>query len=475
MRLSEALRLGEAPRLALVGAGGKTSALFQLGFEYKEAARLRSDSTQTVILMATTHLASHQLKYADNHVFIRNHADFEGVVKNLPTGTLLLTGSMGQDNRTKGLTGEILNAVQKLAQSRNLPLFIEADGARQRPLKAPATHEPVIPGWVDEVVVVAGMSGVGKPLRPKWVHRPGFFAALSGLQSGDEITTGSVAVVLKHPEGGLRNIPSTARRTVLLNQASTPKIQAAGYRLAEELLSDYHAVVIANLTLVQNADANLFEDVSRSQVLAVHEPVAGIILAAGESTRFGQPKQVINWRGMPLVRHVALCALGAGFSPVMVISGDAADQVEAALVDLPVSVVHNPDWSLGQSASIKAGMDALPAQIAAVLFILVDQPFVSRRLMRALVESHAESLAPVIGPLIDGRRGNPVLFDRSTFSDLHKLSGDIGGRAIFSRYPVRWLEWYDQTAGIDIDTPQDYEELRLLSEIGAHSVNKAYK
>jgi CTP:molybdopterin cytidylyltransferase MocA len=79
-----------------------------------------------------------------------------------------------------------------------------------------------------------------------------------------------------------------------------------------------------------------------------------------------------------------------------------------------------------------------------------------------MIERHVESLAAIIAPLVSGQRGNPVLFDRVTFGDFQSLQGDAGGRQLFSRYQVSWLEWHDEKVLLDIDTDEDYH--RLLSD-----------
>jgi len=95
---------------------------------------------------------------------------------------------------------------------------------------------------------------------------------------------------------------------------------------------------------------------------------------------------------------------------------------------------------------------------------VADQPQIPETLIRALCESHAQTLSPIVAPQSGGRRGNPVLFDRCTFDDLLKLSGDVGGRALFSKYPVHWLPWVDESILTDIDTMQDYERLLQLNQ-----------
>jgi molybdenum cofactor cytidylyltransferase len=475
MYLTLALRLDQSARLALVGAGGKTAALFALGRQLSRpaprwrepdrparpavnqipAAGRDASPPQTVLLSATTHLATDQIALADYHFTLLRKADLDGLADHLPTGMLLFTGPAGEDGRTAGLQAGLMERLRLLADQRRLPLLVEADGSRRLPLKAPAPHEPVIPEWVNTVVVVAGLSGLGKPLDPAWVHRPEIFSHLSGLELIAPVTSEGLVNVLTHPQGGLKSIPHGARRMVLLNQAGTAELQAVAQRLARPILAQYDGVVVADLPPI---DLPVGED-THTGVIAVYERVAGVILAAGGAQRMGRPKQSLLWHGQPLVRHVAQAALEASLDPVVVVSGSAAGQVEAAVEGLAVQLVHNPDWQSGQSSSVKAGICALPAETGAAMFLLADQPGTPAALIASLVEAHAATLSPLVAPLVQGQRANPVLMDRVTFPDLLSLSGDQGGRALFSRYPVQWVPWHDAVALQDIDTPEDYQRL----------------
>jgi molybdenum cofactor cytidylyltransferase len=355
-------------------------------------------------------------------------------------------------------------------EHHKLPLLIEADGSRQRPLKAPADHEPVIPEFVDAVIVVAGMTGLGKPLTEQFVHRPEIFARLSGLARRATVTPEALTRLLTHPSGGMKNIPVGARRVALLNQADTPALQALAKMIAEQLLPCYHTVVAASL----NPPSTITD--RQSKIHAVYEPLAGIILAGGGSSRFGQPKQLLDWHGKPFVRAVAETALTAGLSPVMVVTGANAEQVETALNDLPVIIVRNADWQSGQSSSIRAGLADLLSpdrgekgraaagrvemrEVGAVIFLLADQPQITPAVLQALAGEHARTLAPIVAPLVNGQRANPVLFDRITFPDLMALTGDVGGRMIFSLYPVSYLPWHAEDLLLDVDTPEEYRKL----------------
>jgi molybdenum cofactor cytidylyltransferase len=465
--------------VALVGSGGKTTALFQLARELTAPPSALPSSSflfrPSSFVTSTTHLGAWQASLADRHFIAEELADLSALEESIPPGVTLVTGPLDGD-RLGGLNEKLLSWLRAKCQARGIPLLIEADGARQKPLKAPADHEPVIPKFVEMVVVVAGLSGLGKPLTEEFVHRPEIFARLSGLAIGDKITPEAVVRVLTHPAGGLKSIPKNARRVALLNQADTPLFQGQGKYLAELLLKTYESVVVnsfessqvgksesPNLTTCEPAN---LQTCKPANVFAVYERTAGIILAAGESKRFGQPKQLLDWHGKPFVRAVAETALAAGLSPVVVVTGAYADAIKATIHHSPfiinhspLTIHHNPDWQNGQSASIQTGLHALPPGTGAAIFLLADQPQVTATILRALAERHSLDLCPVVAPQVHGQRANPVLFDRVTFPDLMSLSGDVGGRAVFSKFPVTYLPWHDESLLVDVDVPGDLEKL----------------
>jgi molybdenum cofactor cytidylyltransferase len=471
MRLKEALRLGPTPRLALVGSGGKSTALFQLGRELVEVHSNQIVLSPTVLLVATTHMCIEQLSLADRHIIMETVDDITGLSTGLTPGLVLLTGPYSEEGRTKGMPGQLMDRLYQLVDEHCLPLLIEANGSRKKPLKAPAEYEPVIPGYVDIVVVVAGLSGIGKPLSSQWVHRPERFGALASLSEGEPVTPEALAKVLTDPLGGLKEIPPDARRVILLNQADTEEQQAMAARLVDYLLPNYHSVVIAALnppTTRKHRNEESQEKPSGLNypgmecVLAAHEPVAGIVLAAGASSRMGQVKQIMPWRGEPIVRRVAQTALAAGLSPVVVITGSFAEEVKSVVRDLPVKIVQNVKWEEGQSSSVITGLNVLPPKTGAAVFLLADQPQIPVDLVRKLREVHAATLSPIVAPQVGDRRANPVLFDRLTFSTLSSLKGDVGGRSLFSQYPVTWIPWHDEAITLDIDTLDDYRRLLKL-------------
>jgi molybdenum cofactor cytidylyltransferase len=433
LSLARLLRLQSPACVAFIGAGGKTTAMFRLAQELKP----------NVIVTATTHLGDWQTKFADKHILAdtdtldETKMDFQEV--------LLITGKSDGD-RLQPVTRPLLNKLHQYCKSHSTSLLVEADGSRQKPLKGWADHEPPIPEFTEMVVHMAGLSGLGKTLDEEYVHRPQVFSRLSGLSEGETISSEAVARVFTNPKGSLKNIPDNAKRIAFLNQADTPELQSRARAMTMSLLTAYHSVITGSLL--------------NEEIYAVLEPVAGVVLAAGGSTRFGKPKQLLDWRGQPFVRAVAQTALQAGLSPVIVVTGANADPVEASVRDLNVTTVRNEEWSRGQGSSIRVGVRALAStHVGGAVFLLSDQPQVTTAVIRALMEKHAEGLYPVVAPMVMDKRGNPVLFDRATFSDLESIEGDTGGRAIFHKHRVEYLPWHDDGLLLDVDTPEHYQRL----------------
>lgn len=459
MNLIHALRLDEMagkPIVALVGAGGKSSLLFRLGEDLAAAGR-------AVLLTATTRLWASQADRAPFSLFSSHEPT---LAFELPTSlrgygrALAMAGPAREPGKLAGLDPA---AICRLAALDEVgAAVVEADGSRERPLKAPAAHEPLVPACATHVVVVAGMAAVGLPLDEATVHRPELFAALAGVQPGALLTPQAVAAVLAHPEGGRKGCPPGALPLLYLNLALDGAAGAAERRLAaarsiaaQVLIGPsppFRAVLIGSAQAVEAVDE-------------VHGRTAVVMLAAGGATRFGGglAKQLLPWQpGGTLVGRAADIALAARtVDEIVVVTGHRAGEVQAALSDRPVQVAFNPDWQAGQSSSVAAGLRALTPDVAAAVFLLADQPDVQPATIDLLVERHRRSLAPVVVPVYQGgQRGNPVLFDRRTFPELLALTGDTGGRPVIQRYgtDVQLVE-IDAPLPQGVETIEDYRRL----------------
>jgi molybdenum cofactor cytidylyltransferase len=186
-----------------------------------------------------------------------------------------------------------------------------------------------------------------------------------------------------------------------------------------------------------------------------------VVLAAGGSARMGRPKQLLPWRGRPLVAHVLSAVADAGLEEAVVVLGHSAGEVTLALDPPPgvhVRLVVNPDHASGQASSLRAGLAAAGPGADGALVLLADQPEVRADAIRAVVG--AGTRAGVARAGYGGRPGHPVLLGRDLWPRVAGLRGDVGARDLIAADPGRLREV--ETGGApppDVDTPDAYARL----------------
>ncbi len=443
MKLSRALRLQPGTILTFTGAGGKTSAMARL-------ARELSPEGIPLLLTATTKLGEGQEALASHHLITDRPPRELDLQKLLQTHrSVLLTGpSLADEGKWSGVPPDWVDGLGEAVAAIGGILAVEGDGARQRGIKGPAGHEPVVPASSGLVVPVASLLVLGQPLSDEIAHRPERISRIAGLAPGEPLTIEAVARLLTSADGGLKAIPAGAAIRPLLTGAKGEKQIEGGRSIAGGCLGEgrMEAVCLADL----EREEPVREVVGRA---------AGVVLAAGGGSRMGGLKQVETWRGRPLVSYALQAALAGGCSPVILVVGQEADRVRAAAAGAADLVLENSAWEDGQSTSVRIGLEgAQKARVEAAVFLLADMPLVESELVRRLRHHHARTLAPIVAPRAKGRWGNPVLFDRSTFEALAKIEGDRGGRALYDRFAVEGVP-ADRSALIDIDTDEDWERL----------------
>ncbi|GAA3153417.1 nucleotidyltransferase family protein [Planomonospora alba] len=189
---------------------------------------------------------------------------------------------------------------------------------------------------------------------------------------------------------------------------------------------------------------------------------AGLLLAAGEGSRLGVPKALLEFGGERLVDRGVRALHGGGCHPVVVVLGAAAAQVRGAVA------VHHPGWRRGLGSSLRAGLDVLPPEAGHVVVALVDQPFVGAEVVGRLVRA-ARDGARVAVATYGGARRNPVLIAREHFAEVARLAvGDAGARPFLRAHPELVVEVPCDGLGdpADIDTPADLAKLSALAREG---------
>lgn len=187
--------------------------------------------------------------------------------------------------------------------------------------------------------------------------------------------------------------------------------------------------------------------------------IAAIVLAAGGSIRLGEPKQLLDFRGQPLVRRVTEAALAGGCSPVAVVVGRDGEAIAAALEGLAVQLVPNKNWEEGIGSSIRAGTEALP-DCDALVIATCDQPHVDADLIRRLIRTQEEMQRPIVASAYSGTCGVPAFFAQRYREELLSLPNGHGAKTIINRHPADVATVDFPEGAIDIDTPADYRALQ---------------
>ncbi|HTV76948.1 MAG TPA: nucleotidyltransferase family protein [Steroidobacteraceae bacterium] len=185
-----------------------------------------------------------------------------------------------------------------------------------------------------------------------------------------------------------------------------------------------------------------------------------VVLAAGASTRFGSPKQLVRVNGRPLLHWAVSRAVELAGQAVTVVLGANAAELAPLLRHTPAAVIVNRDWNEGMGSSVRFGISRVPATADAVLLMLADQPAVTIEDLRRLEGTWRRQPQSIVAAHYNGVDGVPAVFPREDFTALANLRGDAGARTLIRRGGERVVRVPLQAAAIDIDTPEDLLHLQ---------------
>jgi molybdenum cofactor cytidylyltransferase len=194
--------------------------------------------------------------------------------------------------------------------------------------------------------------------------------------------------------------------------------------------------------------------------------IVAVVLAAGGSTRLGQPKQLLKLGETPLLEYVLRTVRRARVDDRYIVLGYGADAIREAISLDGFHEIHNRDYISGQSTSICAAVDAVATDTAAIIFVLGDQPLQVPGVIDLIVESYRQEPAPIIQPQYREGPGNPVLIDHTLFGELAQLTGDTGARPILRENPnlIRRVDCASWERPGDVDTWEDYDRVKAAYE-----------
>jgi molybdenum cofactor cytidylyltransferase len=192
-----------------------------------------------------------------------------------------------------------------------------------------------------------------------------------------------------------------------------------------------------------------------------------VILAAGKSSRLGQPKQLLPFKGKSLIHHCVEIA-GKVVEKVIVVVGAERQRIESELKDSAVQIVYNPEWEEGMASSIRAGLTFATEKdpfVNDIIFMVCDQPYVTVDLIKKLIKEKEISSKSIVASHYSEIAGTPVIFDKTIFPELLALTGDVGARKIILRNSDKTSTIDFPLGNIDMDTPDDYKKLLMQRDL----------
>jgi len=441
MRLSSALEIRPRDIVTFVGAGGKTSAMFRLARELVEEGYRVVTSTTTRIARDELALAPHALE-----IDLQNPPPPE-FVEILERDRHLFLYSTIEGDKVRGVTLDWLAANLGACAGCDA-MLIEGDGTRRLPFKAPYPHEPVIPSATTLVIPVAGLVALGQPLNDTNVYGvPNILAHLPAKVEAP-ITPEMIGATLLHPQLGMKNIPRHARVIPLLNRVTSNTLDSAR-SVARLLLSDMnvHRVLIGTV-------------LEEPPIWEVQRRVGAVVLAAGQSTRMGQPKVLLPWGEGTMIRHICEQVLAIHPYEVVVVAGEHLDAIKEELKGLPLRVVYNPRYAEGEMlSSLQTGLEAIWSTSDACLVILGDQPAIAGAIVQELLDVYAQGKGPIVAPVVEGQRGHPLIIQNNFWQALMELPAGAAPRDMLQAHQEAVYQHPVSSSSVlmDIDTPEDYQ------------------
>ncbi|MBU7577888.1 MAG: nucleotidyltransferase family protein [Flavihumibacter sp.] len=187
-----------------------------------------------------------------------------------------------------------------------------------------------------------------------------------------------------------------------------------------------------------------------------------VILAAGQSSRLGEAKQLLPYKGKSLLVQAVDTAVATGLRPVVVVLGARNEMMKQELTDKEVVIVLNEQWEEGMGSSLRCGLQKaqqVAPETEGVIFMVCDQPYVSPDLLLQLIKTSEVSLKPIVASSYGEQSGTPAFFSNKLFPALLEIKGDTGARKLIKQYAEEVATIPFPEGSIDIDTPSDYQTL----------------
>jgi molybdenum cofactor cytidylyltransferase len=333
-------------------------------------------------------------------------------------------------------------------------LLVEADHAAGLPFKAPRPAEPSIPTESTLVIPVTSLSALGQTLDARHVYNPQSMIEHFGFYAGSKIRLPWVAQVLRDDTMGLKGVPESARVVGFINQTPDKGYMKTRARQIAKLALRSPRFTGVALGSIRNADS----------ILEVHRPIGAVVLAAGQSTRMGQPKMLLPWAdGKTIIEHIVEQLVMARIDEIVVVTGHYSAEIRERVQPFGVKIAFNKAYKTGEMlSSLQTGLRAMSDHISAALMVLGDQPQMQPRVLYRLLKAYAEGAGQILIPSYQMQRGHPILLGRRYWHEMCQLEGDASPRQVMDAHKDEICHIVVDTDTIlhDVDTPSDYRDAR---------------
>lgn len=433
MKLYEKLNISLERRelISITGGGGKTTTMFKLGKELLSQGK-------KVLISTTTAIFKPRKNYYEN-LYLTKNRDYRKI-KGSARGLTIIGKEISKNSKLIGVTSEMIDEIFKMKTFDYI--IIEADGSKRKPIKAPASHEPVIPSFTTMMIGIIGMDCIYKKIYEKNVHRAGIFCGITNSKIGDFITEDIIYSLIISKDGIFKGVPIDSKKHLILNKVENKKREKASQNIKDKIL-------------LNKIDINII-----SGSMGKRTKISGIIMASGFSRRMKRDKLLLKLGDKTLLERVIDACITSQLDEIMVVYR--SEKIKDIAISYDLKTVLNKNAEKGQSESVKIGLKNIDSDTDGIMFIVGDQPFLDSKTINILINKFIADKEKIIIPRYGEDTGNPTIFPISLKDQLNKLSGDVGGREIIDKNlkQVKYVDIKNQKAGMDMDTASEYEKFK---------------
>lgn len=423
------LNLKNKYMITFVGGGGKTSLMFSLAYNLKQFG--------SVLVTTTTRILFDGENRYDNLVMLdKNKDDLFN-----PKEGITLLGDSVEHGKVVGVSKKLLDDLydKKLYDF----ILIEADGAKEKPIKACKEGEPIIPSKTNINIGVIGVEALDKTV-DEICFRKDIFKNITGYNLEDIIDDKCIINLINQDKGLFKETPKDCKRFFVVNKCDDENTQTRANCLLRKVMK----LTNVSRVFLSSTYNNIF---SRE-----YFNVSGIVMASGLSRRMGQNKLLMNVNGKPMIENIVEQCTLSHLKNVLVVYSK--EEVKNIIKNYDVTLCYNSRSEVGQSESIKIGVEkSSEYNVEGYMFLVGDQPFLKSETINKLLSKFENS---IVIPVYSGKNSSPVTFPSYLKEKFFSLKNDNGGREIIKQCEnIVKVKIDNSNEGIDIDTLEEYEAI----------------